>query len=333
MADVAEKLRARYKGSWGKLNVVADAAIFTGFVLSCVAFAPDQLPGGGEPDCPAGSTFTEFSYRSVLNENSDATDSEGMAAALSAFEEALQQQGIDFDADTTLFSGCSKESDPLTVTTQYGALAFTTEAGKTPSLREMCAVSTADTQLCQAKPDQGQTCTNFELNIAVTGAIAGTDAADQVKESYQKVLDATANDPVGVVVGPEDTFVADCASLYDNMYALVTAAVSVALFGNLLCLAGRIRNRDDENETSGWVLGTAYVLYFIPLGLAYGYLYSSGMPGTAVTRQQTAAGFTLGVTALHFIGGAIEATGGFGGGNTLVGSNLDAVRLLAAGAL
>lgn len=114
------------------------------------------------------------------------------------------------------------------------------------------------------------------------------------------------------------------------MYALVTAAVSVALAGNVLCLVGRIGNRD---ETSGWVLGTAYVLYFIPLGLAYGYIYSSDLPGTPVTRQQTAAGLTVGVTALHFIGGAIEASGGFGGGTTLVGSNLDAVRLLSSGAL
>ena len=175
-----------------------------------------------------------------------------------------------------------------------------------------------------------QLCMNTELFTAVIDVQFGdnVDAADQAKKELQKSLDLVANDPVATNF--DNSFAADCSSLYDNMYALVTAAVSVALAGNVLCLVGRIGNRD---ETSGWVLGTAYVLYFIPLGLAYGYIYSSDLPGTPVTRQQTAAGLTVGVTALHFIGGAIEASGGFGGGTTLVGSNLDAVRLLSSGAL
>lgn len=325
MAPVVESLKKRYSDSWGKLNLVADAAIFTGFVLGCVAFAPDQLPGGGKPDCPAGSTFTELSYQSLVTQDSNAATQDSNADALSAFEKAIEEKGLDFDFDTTIFSACSEESNPLGGDNMFGALAFTIEPGKTPSQREVCAVSTTDTQYCGATADQGQFCLNLELVTMVVSLAGGTDADNPAKQFEQVMLDA--NGPVAV--GPEGQFVADCSSLYDNMYALVTAAVSVALAGNLLCLAGRIRNRD---EPSGWVLGTAYVLYFIPLGLAYGYLYSSDLPGTPVTRQQTAAGLTVGVTALHFIGGAIEASGGFGGKTYLTGSNLDTSRLLSSGA-
>ena len=320
MAPVVESLKKRYEGCWGKLNVVADAAIFTGFILSCVAFAPNQLPGGAEPDCPAGSTFTIYSAQEVTEY--DVAAGRYTSAEAARILANLEEAGI--SANTPSMSACFIGTDVNAEST-----AKVVENENSPTTENTCKISTPETQTCIFAPSRRvedtvnfpgfQVCLNFK--------------AAEVAQSYEPEQFELFKNAPETPTKTNSVFYVDCSSLYDNMYALVTAAVSLALAGNLLCLAGRIRNRDDENETSGWVLGTAYVLYFIPLGLAYGYLYSSGMPGTAVTRQQTAAGLTLGVTTLHFIGGAIEATDGFGGGNTIVGSNLDAVRLLAAGAL
>lgn len=331
MAPVVESLTKRYEGSWGKLNVVADAAIFTGFILSCVAFAPDQLPGGAEPDCPAGSTFTIVSIQETID--SQRAASEPINAETASGLAILEEAGISLT--TPFVSACVIGTDPIS-----GSTAKVVENENLPTAENMCKISTPETQTCVFEPasftiaNDGTRITTYEtqgcfnLNVMEDALDEGLDgvAIGSIKIEQLKNAPETPTK-----IGTE--FFVDCSPLYDNMYALVTAAVSVALFGNVLCLVGRIGNRDDKNEPSGWVLGTAYVLYFIPLGLAYGYLYSSDLPGTAVTRQQTAAGLTLGVTALHFIGGAIEATGGFGGGTMLVGSNLDAVRLLAAGAL
>lgn len=324
MAPVVESLEKRYTGSWGKLNVVADAAIFTGFVLSCVAFAPDQLPGGAEPDCPAGSTFKIASIQEII-------DSEGASVETASGLAKLEEMGISLT--TPFASACVIGTD-----TPLGSTAKVVENENSPTAENMCKISTPETQTCVFEPasftiaNDGTQITSYEnqfcfnLNTMEDALDEGLDGVVIIGSIKIEQLKNAPETPTKT--GTE--FFVDCSPLYDNMYALVTAAVSVALFGNVLCLVGRIGNRD---ETSGWVLGTAYVLYFVPLGLAYGYIYSSDLPGTPVTRQQTAAGLTLGVTALHFIGGAIEATGGFDGGNTLVGSNLDAVRLLSSDAL
>lgn len=211
MAPVVESLKKRYTGAWGKLNVVADSAIFTGFILGCVAFAPDQLPGGAEPDCPAGSTFTEMSFQSSFS-NSE-FNPETKARYLSNLEEKIQQQGLDFDVDTPLYSGCSKESNPLSLSNADAALAFTMEPGKTPSLRELCAVSTTNTQICSAELNQmEQVCINIELFIEVYDVQFGDnpDAADQAKKELQKLSDLVANDPVATNF--DNLFVADCSS-------------------------------------------------------------------------------------------------------------------------
>ena len=346
MAPVVESLKKRYTGAWGKLNVVADSAIFTGFVLGCVAFAPDQLPGGAEPDCPAGSTFKEV----TVNDEADAfTDLLRNFDVQRILEREIEKTGL--SNDNTVFTTCNdNEENSISndLLGNAGPATFTIEPEKTPELTDICSVSTPDAKICFADFSGLQGCydttalENYLHAFTQTTTIleetedagfgdfiliwltAGTNIISQYIQDFN---DLPANEAVKI---DDDMFAADCSSLYDNMYALVTAAVSVALAGNVLCLVGRIGNRD---ETSGWVLGTAYVLYFIPLGLAYGYIYSSDLPGTPVTRQQTAAGLTVGVTALHFVGGAIEASGGFGGGTMLVGSHLDAVRLLRSGAL
>ena len=346
MAPVVESLKKRYTGAWGKLNVVADSAIFTGFVLGCVAFAPDQLPGGAEPDCPAGSTFKEF----TVNDEADTlTDQLRDSTIQRILEREIEKTGL--SNDNTVFTTCN-DNEVNSISNELldnaGPATFTIEPEKTPELTDICSVSTPDAKICFAVFSGTQGCydikalENFFRALTQTTtileetedrkyeaiAVALTTALTNIISQFiQDLNDLPANEAVKI---DDAMFVADCSSLYDNMYALVTAAVSVALAGNVLCLVGRIGNRD---ETSGWVLGTAYVLYFIPLGLAYGYIYSSDLPGTPVTRQQTAAGLTVGVTALHFVGGAIEASGGFGGGTMLVGSNLDAVRLLSSGAL